>query len=53
MTLVLVFSFCPRCDKAYAAETKEKANTLVRDHILRQEDELHENLLDEWDDIND
>lgn len=49
-TIVLVFSSCPRCDKSYAAGTKEKANTLVRAHLLRADDYLHENALEDWDD---
>jgi hypothetical protein len=49
MTTSLVSSFCPRCDKEYKAPTKVEADKLVRAHIIRNDDELHENLLDEWD----
>jgi hypothetical protein len=51
MTEEVVFSFCPRCDKGFIAKTKEKALSLVRDHILRNTDDLHENMLEEWDDM--
>lgn len=59
-SLVAEVSFCPRCDNAYTglAETVEaaklKANTMVRDHLVRAQladlDEgLHDRALELWD----
>lgn len=49
---IIFTSFCPRCDNKYEAETKPRANALVRAHLelaeKTGEDELHVDALAQW-----
>ena len=62
MATMAEVSFCPRCDNAYtglaptAEEAKQKANKMVRDHLIRAQvapldDGLHDHALELWDDM--
>ena len=50
MTTPMVVSYCPRCDESRTAATKLESEAAIREHIRIQEDDLHDNALEQWDD---
>ena len=46
----MVTKYCPRCDRSITATTEKAAFDGLRAHLARQEDELHDGALEEFDD---